>query len=152
MGWKHYAIFRPCNRHTCVLIFVTKWCIVGYWSDALWDVWDGSIRIDNVLPMDSRLYPFIVNTRPYYDRQLLAQSKSKSIHSKSGLKASHCLYCKLKKEYHLTALCHIGVGKPGHRWVYTHRHYPANVLTSLFILCQDHVLTTASTKWIRQSS
>ena len=28
---------------TCVHISVTKWCIVGYLSDALWDLWDGSI-------------------------------------------------------------------------------------------------------------
>ena len=30
-----------CNRN--VHISVTKWCIVGYFSDALWDLWDGSI-------------------------------------------------------------------------------------------------------------
>ena len=30
-----------CNRN--VHISVTKWCIVGYSSDALWDLWDGSI-------------------------------------------------------------------------------------------------------------
>ena len=28
---------------TCVPISVTKWCIVGYLSDALWDLWDVSI-------------------------------------------------------------------------------------------------------------
>ena len=28
---------------TCVHIAVTKFCIVGYLSDALWDLWDGSI-------------------------------------------------------------------------------------------------------------
>ena len=28
---------------TCVHISVTKWCIVGYLSDAFWDLWDGSI-------------------------------------------------------------------------------------------------------------
>ena len=28
---------------TCVHISVTKWCIVGYLSDALWDLWDVSI-------------------------------------------------------------------------------------------------------------
>ena len=28
---------------TFVHISVTKWCIVGYLSDALWDLWDGSI-------------------------------------------------------------------------------------------------------------
>ena len=30
---------------TCVHISVTKWCIVGYLSDALWDLWNGSITI-----------------------------------------------------------------------------------------------------------
>ena len=28
---------------TCVNISVTKWCIVGYGTDAFWDLWDGSI-------------------------------------------------------------------------------------------------------------
>ena len=28
---------------TCVHISVTKWCIVGYLSDAFWDLWNGSI-------------------------------------------------------------------------------------------------------------
>ena len=30
--------------YICVHISVTKWCIVGYLSDALWDLWYGSIR------------------------------------------------------------------------------------------------------------
>ena len=30
----------------CVHISVTKWCIVGYKSDALWDLCDGSIHDD----------------------------------------------------------------------------------------------------------
>ena len=29
-----------CNRN--VHLSVTKWCIVGYMSDAFWDLWDGS--------------------------------------------------------------------------------------------------------------
>ena len=29
---------------TCVHISVTKWCIVGYLSNALWDLWDWSIH------------------------------------------------------------------------------------------------------------
>ena len=37
----HNAPF--CNRN--VHISVTKWCIVGYLFDALWDLWDGSIRL-----------------------------------------------------------------------------------------------------------
>ena len=32
---------------TCVHISVTKWCIVGYLSDAFWDLWDGSIWISH---------------------------------------------------------------------------------------------------------
>ena len=35
----HNATF--CNRN--VHISVTKWCIMGYLCDALWDLWDGSI-------------------------------------------------------------------------------------------------------------
>ena len=31
---------------TGVHISVTKWCIVGYLSGALWDLWDGSINTD----------------------------------------------------------------------------------------------------------
>ena len=39
----------PTMRHfvaemcTCVHISVTKWCIVGYETGALWDFWDGSL-------------------------------------------------------------------------------------------------------------
>ena len=35
----HQCHIPHCNVH----ISVTKWCIVGYLSDALWDLWDGSI-------------------------------------------------------------------------------------------------------------
>ena len=35
----HNAPF--CNRN--VHLSVTKWCIIGYLSSALWDLWDGSI-------------------------------------------------------------------------------------------------------------
>ena len=35
----HHFVTEMC---TCVHIFVTRWCIVGYLSDALWDLWDGS--------------------------------------------------------------------------------------------------------------
>ena len=44
----HNAPF--CNRNvTCVHISATKWCIVGYLPDALWDLWDGSIwHYDNL--------------------------------------------------------------------------------------------------------
>ena len=37
----HYVTF--CNRNVHIVISVTKWCIVGYFSDALWDLWDWSI-------------------------------------------------------------------------------------------------------------
>ena len=39
----HHFLTEMC---TCVHISVTKWCIVGYLSDALWDLWDGSIIIN----------------------------------------------------------------------------------------------------------
>ena len=35
-----HFVAEMCTR---VHISVTKCCIVGYWSDALWDLWDGSI-------------------------------------------------------------------------------------------------------------
>ena len=34
----HHFVTEMC---TCVHISVTKWCIVGYFSDALWDLWNG---------------------------------------------------------------------------------------------------------------
>ena len=43
------AVLYPTIQHfvkemcTRVHIFVTIWCIVGYLSNALWDLWDGSI-------------------------------------------------------------------------------------------------------------
>ena len=36
----HHFVTEMC---TCVHISVTKWCIVGYGTGALWDLWDGSI-------------------------------------------------------------------------------------------------------------
>ena len=39
----HYFVTEMC---TCVHISVTKWYIVLYVSDALWDLWDGSIEIN----------------------------------------------------------------------------------------------------------
>ena len=36
----HYFVTEMC---TCVHISVTKWCIVGYFSDVLWNLWNGSI-------------------------------------------------------------------------------------------------------------
>ena len=36
----HHFVTEMC---TCVHISVTKWCIVGYLCDALWDLWDWSI-------------------------------------------------------------------------------------------------------------
>ena len=33
----HYSVTDMC---TCVHISVTKWCIVGYLSNALWDLWE----------------------------------------------------------------------------------------------------------------
>ena len=45
---------------TCVHISVTKWCIVGYLSDALWDLWGGSIVRYN-LPMRAGYGMWVVN-------------------------------------------------------------------------------------------
>ena len=39
----HNAPF--CNRN----ISATKWCIVGYLADALWDLWGGPIGFDNTI-------------------------------------------------------------------------------------------------------
>ena len=39
----HHFVTEMC---TYVHISVTKWCIVGYLSDALWDLWDRSIASD----------------------------------------------------------------------------------------------------------
>ena len=36
----HHFVTEICTR---VHISVTKWCILGYLSNALWDLWDGSI-------------------------------------------------------------------------------------------------------------
>ena len=36
----HHFVTEMC---TCVHISVTKWCIAGYLSNALWDLWDGSL-------------------------------------------------------------------------------------------------------------
>ena len=36
----HHFVAEMC---TCVHISVKKWCIVGYFSNALWDLWYGSI-------------------------------------------------------------------------------------------------------------
>ena len=47
----HHFVTEMCTH---VHISVTKWCIVGYLSDALWELWGGSIwivvqwKIDNV--------------------------------------------------------------------------------------------------------
>ena len=38
----HHFVTKMC---TCVHISVTKWCIVGYGTDAFWDLWDGSIEM-----------------------------------------------------------------------------------------------------------
>ena len=36
----HHFVTEMCTH---VHISVTKWCIVGYWADALWNLWDWSI-------------------------------------------------------------------------------------------------------------
>ena len=38
----HHFVTEMC---TCVHISVTKWCIVGYLSNALWDLWNGGLNV-----------------------------------------------------------------------------------------------------------
>ena len=52
----HNAPF--CNRN--VHISVTKWCIVGYLSNALWDLWDGSIASRDYQGLPSDLFGSII--------------------------------------------------------------------------------------------
>ena len=40
----HHFVTQMC---ACVHISVTKWSIVGYFSNAFWDLWDGSILCDH---------------------------------------------------------------------------------------------------------
>ena len=42
----HHFVTEMC---TCVHIYATEWCIEGYLSDALWDLWDGSIDTDRLV-------------------------------------------------------------------------------------------------------
>ena len=57
---QHHFVTEMC---TCVHISVTKSCIVGYGTDAFWDLWDGSI--DTALP--SFWWPFCSTTLvPYH--------------------------------------------------------------------------------------
>ena len=54
IDWWHKShnatVLYPTMQHfltemcTCVHISVTKWCILGHLSDALWDMWDESIQ------------------------------------------------------------------------------------------------------------
>ena len=50
----HHFVTEMC---TCVHISVTKWCIVGNFSNELWDLWDASIAKGN---------DFHVSTSPDY--------------------------------------------------------------------------------------
>ena len=44
----HHFVTEIC---TCVHISVTKWCIVGYLANILWDVWDG---LDNMVAITAK--------------------------------------------------------------------------------------------------
>ena len=53
----HHFVTEMC---TCVHISVTKWCIVGYDTGTLWDLWDGSIGLGYLwydMEADSRFAP-----------------------------------------------------------------------------------------------
>ena len=55
----HHFVTEMC---TCVHISVTKWCIVGYLSNALWGLWDGTINTPyGSSPMRVRFASFHVN-------------------------------------------------------------------------------------------
>ena len=49
----HHFVTEMC---TCVNISVTKWCIVGYLSNALWDFLDGFIVVCNLLSEYPRFF------------------------------------------------------------------------------------------------
>ena len=54
----HHFVIEMC---TCVHFSVAKWCIVGNLSNALWDLWDGSIALcvrwdRTTLPLRPRLH------------------------------------------------------------------------------------------------
>ena len=55
----HHFVTEMC---TCVHISVTKWCIVGYLSDALWDLWESSILREML--MSCRWFLITTNTNP----------------------------------------------------------------------------------------
>ena len=40
----HHFVTEMC---TCVHISVTKWCIVEYLINSLWDLWDGPIAVSS---------------------------------------------------------------------------------------------------------
>ena len=42
-----YPTMHNCVAKMCLWLHIAddKWCILGYLSDALWDSWDGSVRI-----------------------------------------------------------------------------------------------------------
>ena len=51
----HHFVTETC---TCVHVSVTKWCIVGYLSNALWDLWEWSIVGWNWLQYVRCISPF----------------------------------------------------------------------------------------------
>ena len=42
----HHFVTEMC---TCVHISVTKCCVVGYWYNVSWDLWDGSVLVKEVM-------------------------------------------------------------------------------------------------------
>ena len=59
---------------TCVHISVAKWCIVGYLSHALWDMWDGSIHSLHMGAMASQ----IASTLTFCSRARLRKHRRKT--------------------------------------------------------------------------
>ena len=58
----HNAPFCNRNVHTSV----TKWCIVGYFCNALWDLWDGSIVTYNFIIIFSGNEWLVICSAHYY--------------------------------------------------------------------------------------
>ena len=82
------SVLYPTMHHfvTCVHISVTKWCIVGYLSDTLWDLWDGSIPL-------LLLLLWLISSRTSEAMALTLQDENVLVFHKEGfqqLAATHC--------------------------------------------------------------
>ena len=89
----HHFVTEMCTH---VHISVTKWCIVWYLSNALWDLWNGSIlqhtegRVVEIFPygIDNCVYPVINTIAAGWDE------RSQGINS----------HCKVKSKNYISSL------------------------------------------------